>query len=117
MKTEQDMSSSSTGFHLVEIPTATALKTGTFVLLLVGACLGAYLMWRMLKRRTAAQEQMRRQLGMEMRSSLDMRAGMVTELEARVGEPGPEMRGLQALPGAATDRAVRRQSLGFVPGA
>jgi hypothetical protein len=44
-----------------------------------------------------------------------MRAGMGAGLEARVGKPGLEMRGLQAMPGVAAEGAARRQGLGFVP--
>jgi hypothetical protein len=55
---EQDMRVTG-GFHILELYMASALKGGAVLLLLMGAAAGAYLMARVLKRRSLAREQMR----------------------------------------------------------
>ena len=69
MKTSQDMRSTSTGFHLLEIHTATAVKAGTTVLVLLAVAVRCFLLWRRMVRRAAAREAWKLQ-EMNTRSSL-----------------------------------------------
>jgi hypothetical protein len=57
MKTEQEMRVTG-GFHILELHMASALKGRAVLLLLMGAAARAYLMAKVLKRRSLAREQM-----------------------------------------------------------
>jgi hypothetical protein len=107
MKTSQDMRSSSSGFHLIEVHTKTAMTAGVSMMLLVCVALGAYALWRMRRRRARQRElAMRHFSRMEMRPSFDMRPKP---------EPFMELREQMEQPVAVIPGVLRHQSLGFVP--
>ena len=79
IRTEQDMRTISTGFHLIEVHTKTALWGGTLLLLVGALGVGAYLMWRRTRRQAAAREGARR-LQARMEQQLRLELGGATSL-------------------------------------
>jgi hypothetical protein len=112
METKQDMSSSSTGFHLVELHVNTAVKTSVTILAVLGVA-AAVFWW--ISRRSARREAARRAA----RNSTMVEMGMAPVVTGYGAGLQPEARIVEIReadqPRTMVTAVPRQSALGFIP--